>query len=450
MYILNYLPLKYEVNTTNNNNRNSLVKNVKNTTFTSNNYSATLQLERESIINHLKSYSPDTNSSSDIFNTIDILLNFSNDLLSSGNNTKNSDLLNTLLLLAKSYHQQAYNLLFNAYSSTINTTVPPNHNCNNSWQRSTYYIKLSLGLLTYINQEYNCFAPSNQNSMMVIKFMFDYNTIYQQYTVILLSLYKLKDSLIENYSQDNLQKSTEGNGLSFQMLAKLCIGCYNNTLELINLPSLPLKIVNFLKILANDYFYGLIELLLALQKFEIENKIGESVSLINDSISVFEKSSVFQKILFSKKKGLDGLSTVTSTLFNSGTNNNNYNTKLFKSKLKLSNLKDRISTKVQNNNNNTVVTNTNSISKTYFDMFPDTLILNTFTLFISELLYLLQYRFSNYNNTISFDLVTNDKQQLRKLWPTGKKPQSVSIQWVYKNGVGLGPIDNINEKKYFF
>lgn len=349
------------------------------------------------------------------FNLIDTLTFFIESLLNS--NVINDDLVVSLLLLSKQYHLQAHEILHQNYGKPTEE--------DHSWNVASRYFQLSIGVLKFIELQlfplYTCSAP---DLLKVWNVFYHYNVIYSQFSMVILGLYKLKDSLFDNYSQQELNNQTKLQGLSFNMLAKILINIYNtcnncitNIASLGNSKNSHASLKNFV-IFQQQYVYGLIELFLSLQSFEIDNKIGLSCSYIKHAIGLYScskddktHSSVFYpfmvemgNLILKDQKKTHELKSLFKT---------KYLTQKNKLKIKSQKLAPSIKHHVA---------------------FNDSLVTETFQDFIAPLLYLLEYRYNHFNNTIALEPIITDEQELQKNWPVAMGTPLKYITWSFKNG----------------
>ncbi|KAL6949076.1 hypothetical protein ACO0QE_001564 [Hanseniaspora vineae] len=355
----------------------------------------------------------DTKNSS--FNLIDTLTLFIESLLNS--NVINDDLVVSLLLLSKQYHLQAHEILHQNYEKSAEE--------DHSWNVASRYFQLAIGVLKFTELQifplYTCLDP---DLLKIWNVFYHYNVIYSQFSMVILGLYKLKDSLFDNYSQQELSKQTKLQGLSFNMLAKILINIYNTCNNCItNLASLGSSrkslpgLRNFV-IFQQQYIYGLIELFLSLQSFEIENKIGLSCSYIKHAIGLYtcskndkQRSSVFHPymvemgnlILKNQKKSQE-----LKSLFK---------TKYLAQKNKFKNKTQKVAPSIK-----------------HHVAFCDSLVKDTFQDFIAPLLYMLEYRYDHFNNTVALEPIITDEQELQKSWPVAMGTPLKYINWSFKNG----------------
>lgn len=354
-----------------------------------------------------------------VYNCIDLLTEFTSDLAKAG--IRNEDFFISLLLLIKLYHNQGYVILYLNYisSSRVNDGASEDEL---SWKKAQYCFQCANGISKLLLGELEKYAKGRDNKAVLtwdleqkINLIVFFNISYQEFAYVAFALFKVQHKILERYtSEDFFETSKNIDGLTYGSIAKMILKITNmcNVMLISGTEHCPEEIKVFYK----EYLTALLFIFQALQLFTVDNKVGASCGFINRAHDLLKNSRVFRKDMnkyereeyqnWSKKKE---------------------NRTTLNSKVKLSVLKNR--------------------PKEAHDLpsgpgFSDQLIVKSFEQFIVPLVFILKFRFENYNNLVAFETVPS-AAELNSLMPILANKSSdlkqiladaKSIDWEFKNG----------------
>ncbi|CCF57223.1 hypothetical protein KAFR_0C02300 [Kazachstania africana CBS 2517] len=261
---------------------------------------------------------------------------------------------------------------------------------NTIWATAGQYLKKGLGLLQFLEEISQAFSLEAKFHDYLIQLISEFKLI-QQLAILMLSLSKLKSKLSNPESnaldlQSNQLK--EASSTSF-FTAKLCIGCFDSTLQLKQSDIISRPLRNFLESLSF--------LLLSMDQFR-NDESGVAIGMLEESINIL--SQIVPR------------SQLTATILDKSHDSKSTKDRFLK-KNKL--LKNTLQHKMTN------------LKVSSVELLP--FLNEALSDFLIPLIGLLRYVYKHTNENLFFKPIENNPVVLKKLFPKGKTPDVDGIRW---------------------
>lgn len=304
------------------------------------------------------------------------------------------------LINAASYNQDiSLDMMQRAYGLPMSDAI---------WSKSGIYLKRGLGLIQWVEQQFSSsFTQETSNKLFKVlnEVSLEFEFL-QQIGIVVLSLSKLRSKVYKNqrdavldFQEEDLRDLSSNSVL----YAKLVIGCYETALKCSNDEG---SIINKPLII---YLNSLMFLLLSLDQYS-KNQCGIAIGMIEEAIASLSKivpKSQLNDSILSKKRKRDILKNAFHKKTSSSSSSNN-NIDLLHPSFTFPSRK----------------------SKNH-QLLP--LLRETLDDFLIPLSLLLNYRYQQTNEKLTFQPVEKDESSLRKLFPRGKAPELRGSQWIFNH-----------------